>query len=452
MSEKMKWESLLNPYRIGEDTTTSKIGDKLRSEFERDYDRLIFSHPFRRLQDKTQVFPIPEHDFVHNRLTHSLEVSSVGRSLGKSVGAKVLEQHDELKELLTPFDFGSITAAASLAHDLGNPPFGHSGEESISSFFKSSEVAKLFRPLMHDKEWSDLTNFEGNAQGFRILNNPYERGLNLTLATLAAFTKYPHGSKLDYTIEGRKSQKKYGYFQNELNPFKEVANATGLIQLNKESYCRHPLVFLVEAADDICYHIIDLEDGCRLGLVNFEIVKDLLTEILGDRFDEEKLGKIHGENEKISLLRALCINKLIDESTEVFMKYEDEILLGEFDQDLISMVRSKDTLQTISKLSIEKLYRSRVVLEKEAGGFEVLENLLNTFSFSVYYKFHQPEGYNGKFRSIFRLLPENIQHYINQDVTFYQRMLYITDYISGITDRHAVSLFKRIKGISLPVS
>ncbi|MEL6558402.1 MAG: deoxyguanosinetriphosphate triphosphohydrolase [Bacteroidota bacterium] len=452
MSEKMKWESLLNPYRIGEDSSVSKLGDKLRSEFERDYDRLIFSHPFRRLQDKTQVFPIPEHDFVHNRLTHSLEVSSVGRSLGKSVGAKVLEQHSELKELFTPFDFGSITAAASLAHDLGNPPFGHSGEESISSFFKSNEVSTLFRPLMNEQEWADLTNFEGNAQGFRILNNPYERGLNLTLATLAAFTKYPHGSKLDQKIEGRKSQKKYGYFQNELAAFNEVATATGLIKLNEESYCRHPLVFLVEAADDICYHIIDLEDGCRLGLVHYETVKNLLAEILGERFDEEKLNKIHGENEKISLLRALCINKLINESTDVFMKFEDDILSGEFDTDLISEVQSKDTLKAISKMSIEKLYRSRVVLEKEAGGFEVLENLLNSFSFSVYFKFHQPDGYNGKYKSIFRLLPENIQHYINQDVTFYQRMLYITDYISGITDRHAVSLFKRIKGISLPVS
>lgn len=448
----MKWESLLNPYRIGEDSSVSKLGDKLRSEFERDYDRLIFSHPFRRLQDKTQVFPIPEHDFVHNRLTHSLEVSSVGRSLGKSVGAKVLEQHAELKELFTPFDFGSIVAAACLAHDLGNPPFGHSGEESISSFFKSEKVLTLFRPLMNEKQWCDLTNFEGNAQGFRILNNPYERGLNLTLATLAAFTKYPHGSKLEQKIEGRKSQKKYGYFQNEVAAFNEVAIATGLIRLNKESYCRHPLVFLVEAADDICYHIIDLEDGCRLGLVHFETVKKLLAEILGERFDEKKLSKIHGENEKISLLRALCINKLINESTDVFMKYEDDILSGTFDTDLISEVQSKDTLKAISKMSIEKLYRSRVVLEKEAGGFEVLENLLNSFSFSVYFKFHQPDGYNGKYRSIFRLLPENIQHYINQDVSFYQRMLYITDYISGITDRHAVSLFKRIKGISLPVS
>ena len=451
MFTKMQWESLLNPYRIGEDRSVQKSGDGLRSEFERDYDRLVFSHPFRRLQDKTQVFPIPEHDFVHNRLTHSLEVSSVGRSLGKSAGAQILERHPELKQLFSPFDFGSITAAACLAHDLGNPPFGHSGEESISSFFKSEKVSNMFRPLMKESEWADLTNFEGNAQGFRILNNPYERGLNLTMATLAAFTKYPHGSLLRSKISDRKSQKKYGYFQNELDQFAEVAEATGLIALNEESFCRHPLVFLVEAADDICYHIIDLEDGCRLGLVQFEVVRDLLAAILGERYDSAKLEKIYGENEKISLLRALCINQLIYEATTVFMKHEDAILSGDFDTDLISEVESNYILKAISKLSIEKLYRSRVVLEKEAGGFEVLENLLSDFCYSVYYKYYKPDGYNGKYRSIFRLLPDNIQYYIDQDASFYQRMLYITDYISGITDRHAVSLFKRIKGISLPV-
>ncbi len=224
-----------------------------------------------------------------------------------------------------------------------------------------------------------------------------------------------------------------------------------MLPLNDESYCRHPLVFLVEAADDICYHIIDLEDGCRLGLVQFEVVRDLLATILGDRYDPEKLDKIYGENEKISLLRALCINQLIYEATDVFIQHEEDILSGNFDTDLISEVSSKDILKAISKLSIDKLYRSRVVLEKEAGGFEVLENLLSAFCFAVYYKYHKPDGYNGKFRSTFRLLPDNIQYYISQEVSFYQRMLYITDYISGITDRHAVSLFKRIKGISLPV-
>ncbi|MGB3466205.1 MAG: deoxyguanosinetriphosphate triphosphohydrolase [Cyclobacteriaceae bacterium] len=452
MSEKMKWESLLNPYRIDEDKTVEKEGDRLRSEFERDYDRLIFSHPFRRLQDKTQVFPIPEHDFVHNRLTHSLEVSSVGRSLGKSVGAKILERQPSLNKLFTPLDFGSVTAAASLAHDLGNPPFGHSGEESISSFFRSDDVKKLFKPLMNEDQWSDLTNFEGNAQGFRILNDPFDKGVHLTMATLAAFTKYPHSSRLQQKIANRKSQNKYGYFQNEAERFFTVAEATGLIKLNDESWCRHPLVFLVEAADDICYHIIDLEDGCRLGLVAFEKVKSLLAEILAESYKEDKLNKVYGENEKISLLRALCINKLIKEASQVFIDHEDEILMGDFDEDLISRVASRAVLKEINELSVDKLYRSRVVLEKEAGGFEVLENLLHAFSFSVYYKFHQPESFNGKYKSIFRLLPDNLQHYILQDVTFYQRMLYITDYVSGITDRHAVSLFKRIKGISLPVS
>ncbi len=452
MSQLMKWDRLLNPCRLGENKDPNFSGDGLRSEFDKDYDRLIFSHPFRRLQDKTQVFPIPEHDFVHNRLTHSLEVSSVGRSLGKSVGTQVLAKYPELQDKFSTYDFGAITAAASLAHDLGNPPFGHSGEESISSFFKSAEVEAKFRPLVSEKEWGDLTNFEGNAQGFRILNNPYDRGLKLTIATMAAFTKYPHGSILNSRIAGRKSQKKYGFFQNELAAFQEVVAETGMLPLNDESYSRHPLVFLVEAADDICYHIIDLEDACRLGLVSYDLVKSLLAEILGDQFNEEKLEKIYGENERISLLRALSINKLIHEATNVFMENEEAILAGEFDQDLISCLASHEALSKIGKLSVEKIYRSRVVLEKEAGGFEVLENLLNAFCFSVYYQFHQPNSFNGKYKSIFRLLPDNLQHYIKQEVSFYQRMLYITDYISGITDRNAVTLFKSIKGVSLPVS
>jgi len=451
MSQMMNWEKLLNPNRLGMKRNSNLSRDGLRSEFDRDYDRLIFSHPFRRLQDKTQVFPIPEHDFVHNRLTHSLEVSSVGRSLGKSVGTKVIDNHPPLAEKFTPHDFGAVVAAASLAHDLGNPPFGHSGEESISSFFKSGDVHEKFRPLVSEKEWGDLTNFEGNAQGFRILNNPHDRGLSLTIATMAAFTKYPHSSILKQKIDGRKSQKKYGYFQNEINAFDEVVRETGLIALNKESYCRHPLVFLVEAADDICYHIIDLEDACRLGLVSYDQVKSLLSEILGEQFDEDKLEKIYGENERISLLRALTINKLIHEATKVFMENEEGILSGQFDQDLISCVDSHQALSKIADLSVERIYRSRIVLEKEAGGFEVLENLLEAFCFSVYYQFHQPTSFNGKYQSIFRLLPDNLQHYIKKDVSFYQRMLYITDYISGITDRNAVSLFKSIKGISLPV-
>ncbi len=448
MTNKMNWESLLNFSRPGDKKGADHTPDQIRSAFERDYDRIIFSHPFRKLQDKTQVFPIPEHDFVHNRLTHSLEVSSVGRSLGKIVGAAVLEKHQELKTRYSSFDFGAIVAAACLAHDIGNPPFGHSGEEAISSFFKSHEAKTLFDDKLSPNEWKDLQNFEGNAQGFRIIN---DSGLKLTYATMGAFTKYPHGSLLNEKVGGRKSQKKFGFYQQEKGAFEDMAKALELIPINSESYARHPLVFLVEAADDICYHIIDLEDGCRLGLVSFEFVRDIFAKILGDRYRPEKLEMIIGEAEKISVLRALVINKLIEEVSLVFMSKEDEILSGDFDEALIDNVPSAPHLNEIIKVSIAKLYRAQQVLEKEAGGYQVIEDLLKSFGFAVYTQYFDEEHVTGKTKSVYRMLSKTTQDRLDKEETLYQKLLVVTDFVSGLTDRYAISLFKTLKGISLPI-
>lgn len=448
----MNWEKLLSYHRPGSKITGEHSIDQIRSAFEKDFDRIIFSHPFRKLQDKTQVFPIPEQDFVHNRLTHSLEVSSVGRSLGKSVGTEVIKKHPNLGERFSPFDFGAITAAASLAHDIGNPPFGHSGEEAISGYFKSEGAKSLFGDSLTAYQWKDLTNFEGNAQGFRILNSDhFDQGLKLTYASMGAFTKYPHGSLLNAKIDGRKSQKKFGYFQSEKDAFNEMIDQLGLPALNEESFTRHPLVFLVEAADDICYHVIDFEDGCRLNLVSFETVKNFFAQILKERFDEKKLAKIGGENEKISVLRALVINQLIGEVSTEFMKYEEEILAGTFDKSLVDCIPSAPILNEISNISIEKLYRAQIVLEKEAGGYEVIERLLESFCTSMYYNYYQIESVTGKTKSVFRLIPGELKRKLDDSEQLYNRLLLITDYISGLTDRHAISLFKTIKGISLPI-
>src|SRR5688500_14709290 len=283
----MIWKTLLSAKRKGQ-----KIGsnaESSRSAFEQDYDRIIFSHPFRRLQDKTQVHPLPEHDFVHTRLTHSLEVSSVGRSLGKRAGEVILQRHPSLTGDFSLFDFGAIVAAAALAHDLGNPPFGHAGEDGISDFFLHHSGGQSFKELVTKEEWYDLTRFEGNAQGFRILDKE-QYGLKLTYASLGAFTKYPCPAFFPERDKKKKSQKKFGFFQSEKDAFKEVACDLELIQRNGDSWCRHPLAFLVEAADDICYSIIDLEDGCRLGLVSFEDTVELLSGILKDKLDKKKLG------------------------------------------------------------------------------------------------------------------------------------------------------------------
>ncbi|MEQ6168131.1 deoxyguanosinetriphosphate triphosphohydrolase [Ekhidna sp. MALMAid0563] len=443
----MNWLQLLSHKRPGETNTIAH--DQTRSRFDQDYDRIIFSHPFRKLQDKTQVFPLPEDDFVHTRLTHSLEVAVVGRSLAKNAGTHLLEKYPELRKSgYTIHDFGGIVGAACLAHDLGNPPFGHSGEDSISSFFLTNEKGQFFKEKVSAKEWKDLTTFEGNAQGLRILNGKGNGGLKLTFATLGAFTKYPLSSSCEKE-KGRKSQKKFGYYQCNSQLFHEMANEMELIPVGENKWCRHPLAFLVEAADDICYHIIDLEDGCRLGLVPFETVKELLAEIIGDSYSEEKVQKIPSQNERLGTLRALAINQLIKECSDAFIEHEEHMLDGSFDTDLTSLIPSAPAMKKIIDLSIEKIYRSKIVLEKEAGGYEVIDNLIEAFSTAVYAKYF--DNPLPKHQSVLRLLPEEFEVQLKSAESVYEALQIVIDFISGLTDSHAVRLYKTIKGYRLPV-
>ncbi len=447
----MNWTQLLSSKRFG-DKDVKPISET-RSRFDQDFDRLIFSHPFRKLQDKTQVFPLPEDDFVHTRLTHSLEVSSVGRSLGRAAGEYLLQSHPELKEEgFTIHDLGSIVGAACLAHDLGNPPFGHSGESAISSFYLNHPDGQFFQNLVTGKEWEDLTNFEGNAQGFRIMNDEKEGGLALTFATLGAFTKYPKTSSAP-VIKGRKSQKKYGVYRSNFEQFKFMAIDMGLVSIDDEAWCRHPLAFLVEAADDICYNIIDLEDGCRLGLLSFEKTKDLLAAIIGDKFNEAKLLKIEDQNNKLGMLRALAISQLITETVEVFKRHEKSMLSGEFDQALTDIIPSAEALAKISTLSIDKIYRAKQVLEREAGGFEVIERLMNAFARAVYFKFFEKDAFNPRQRSIYLLLNPSIRLRLEKpNQSMYDHLLIVSDFISSLTDSYAIKLYKILNGYSLPAT
>jgi len=432
----MNWSQLLSPQRQNQKTATDAVS---RSSFEQDFDRIIFSHPFRKLQDKTQVHPLPEHDFVHTRLTHSLEVSSVGRSLGKRAGEVIMERHLELEKDFSSFDFGAITAAAALAHDMGNPPFGHAGEAALSEYFKTNTTYKV-----SDAEREDLVNFEGNAQGFRILNKK-QFGLRLTYATLGAFTKYPCPSLLPGRDKKKKSQKKFGYFQSEAGAFKDVADKLGLISSSEGVWCRHPIAFLVEAADDICYSIIDLEDGCRLGLVSFNEIVDLLAPILGSKLDKQKLSTSSGLNEKLGVLRALTIGELINASTEVFLDNEKSILDGSFDTALTDLCRFKDALGVINKVSVEKIYHTHTVVEIEASGHEVLPGLLHEFV-SAGMDLKNPLA-SKKNTNLALLFPEEIRLAIS-DADTYTILRNVIDFISGLTDRHALSLYRKIKGIS----
>ncbi|MEQ8472933.1 MAG: deoxyguanosinetriphosphate triphosphohydrolase [Marinoscillum sp.] len=447
----MNWIQLLSPRRFGDKTDITVTNDS-RSRFEQDYDRLIFSHPFRKLQDKTQVFPLPEDDFVHTRLTHSLEVSSVGRSLGKAVGEKLLTRYPELSDAGYTFhDFGGIVAAASLAHDLGNPPFGHSGETAISSFFTDNEKGRIFQKIVDEKEWSDLISFEGNAQGFRILNDENNGGLKLTFAALGAFTKYPKSSFAPKD-NSRKSQKKYGYYRSNLEQFKIIAETMGLHTLGEEAWCRHPLTFLVEAADDICYNIIDLEDGCRLGLVSYEQTRDLMAAIIGDKYDEEKLERSDDVNQKLGLLRALAISELITECVELFLEKEASILSGDFDGALTDHIPCAEALGAISSLSVEKIYRSKQVLEREAGGFEVIGKLMESFCLASYTRYFDEPHHTPRLQSVYRLLPAGIQSKLTNAASEYELLLGVMDFISSLTDSYAIKLYKTIYGFSLPTS
>lgn len=440
----MNWIQLLSSQRLNQKSDST---ESTRSTFEQDYDRIVFSHPFRRLQDKTQVHPLPEHDFVHTRLTHSLEVSSVGRSLGRRVGEVLIQRHAELSTKFSSHDFGTVVASASLAHDLGNPPFGHSGEDGLSDFFLHHEGQK-YKPHFTDAEWADLTHFEGNAQGFRILNKSQYQGLRLTVATLGAFTKYPCPALFTQRNKSKKSQKKFGFFQTEQGLFEQTAEKLGLIKNSEHVWARHPLAFLVEAADDICYNIIDLEDGCRLGLVPVNETIELLAGILRQDFNPDKAARIKSVDEKIGVLRAMAIGKLISDVVEVFLQHETEILSGQFDQALTDLGAYKNELKQIIDVSIEKIYRARHVVEIESAGFEVLPGLLDEFIKAAEHLVKKNQA--RKYSNLARLLPQETASIIltNPDNT-YLHFREVVDFVSGLTDRYALSLYRKIKGFEI---
>lgn len=415
-----------------------------RTPFQRDYDRIVFSSAFRRLHDKTQVFPLPENDLVHSRLTHSLEVACVGRSLGTIVGQAVVARGD-VPPWCTARDFGDVVAAACLAHDIGNPPFGHSGEDAIGSWFGGPGAAHL--ASLSPTERSDLELFEGNAQGFRIvtrLQMPTQPGLRLTHATLAAFTKYPRGSAPKGERPAR--HKKHGFHAAEARYFEEVAGAVGLPPRDAatrdgrpvSAWARHPLAFLVEAADDICYAILDLEDGVRLGHVGFDLAYQCLEPLakLRRALDAEGDAK-----ERVGLLRAMAISTLISECFAVFTERERDILAGTLDEPLTKLVPSRGHLEVIKKETRARCYQAREVLEIEIAGYEVLTFLLEELVGAALVDVPTPRQ-----EKLLKLLPHDPRAH---DRTPYERILVVTDYLSGMTDTFAVSTFRRLKGMAL---
>ena len=444
----MEWKQLISNKRFGQEHKHAERHDD-RSEFKRDYDRLIFSSAFRRLQNKTQVFPLPGSIFVHNRLTHSLEVASVGMSIGNDISRRVIQKQPDLKDTLVE-EIGTIVSAACLAHDLGNPPFGHSGEKAIQTFFSEGPGLKI-KSMVSSEFWDDITHFEGNANAFRILTHRFkgrrQGGFVMTYSMLASIVKYPFASSL------AGNHGKFGFFASEAESYRKIADELGISCKSAPGeplkYARHPLVYMVEAADDICYEIMDIEDSHKLKILSFAETEHLLLSF----FDEEIQQKIRqriideeltDENEKVVYMRASVIGKLENECVAAFLAHEEEILAGTFEGSLIDHIseRQKKAYKECEKISYSKIYQSKPVLDIELSGYQIMATLMEVFIEAAV----NPSRFYSK-----QLLRRVSSQYDIENENLEERIMAVIDYISGMTDIYALDIYQKINGISLPI-
>ncbi len=444
----MEWKQLISNKRFGQEHKHAERHDD-RSEFKRDYDRLIFSSAFRRLQNKTQVFPLPGSIFVHNRLTHSLEVASVGMSIGNDISRHVIQKRPELKDTLVE-EIGTIVSAACLAHDLGNPPFGHSGEKAIQTFFSEGPGQKI-KSMVSSEFWDDITHFEGNANAFRILTHRFkgrrQGGFVMTYSMLASIVKYPFASCL------AGNHGKFGFFASETESYRKIADELCSFGQSPPGQplksARHPLVYMVEAADDICYEIMDIEDSHKLKILSFAETEHLLLSF----FDEDIQQKIRqriideeltDENEKVVYMRASVIGKLENECVAAFLAHEEEILAGTFEGSLIDHIseRQKKAYKECEKISYSKIYQSKPVLDIELSGYKIMATLMEVFIEAAV----NPSRFYSK-----QLLRRVSSQYDIENENLEERIMAVIDYISGMTDIYALDIYQKINGISLPI-
>lgn len=444
----MNWQQLISNKRLGQEHRHAERHDD-RSEFKRDYDRLIYSAPFRRLQNKTQVFPLPGSIFVHNRLTHSLEVSSLGQSLGNDVCTRLKLKHPELANTLFE-EIGTIVSAACLAHDMGNPPFGHSGEKAMQTFFTEGD-GKQLKSMVSSQFWDDITHFEGNANAFRLLTHRFfgrrQGGFVMTYSMLASIVKYPFSS----SWAGRHG--KFGFFQSEAEDYRKIADELGVICKSKPGeplkYARHPLVYLVEAADDICYEIMDIEDAHKLKILSFEETTQLLLGFFDEDMRREITARIQEEgvtdnNEQVVYMRASVIGKLENECVRAFVEHEEEILNGTFEGSIIGNIAplQREAYRRCTEISYQKIYHSKPVLDIELSGYKIMETLMSVFVNAAV----NPKRFYSQ-----QLLRRVSSQYDIHSEDLETRIMAVIDYISGMTDVYALDIYQKIKGVALPI-
>lgn len=444
---KMNWTELVNDKRLGLEDYHDPKKNSTRTDFRRDYDRLVFSSPFRRLQNKTQVFPLPGSIFVHNRLTHSLEVSCVGKSMADNIAVSLRRKYSALGEPVEQFDhIGDIVAAACLAHDLGNPPFGHSGEKAIGTFFSEGKGLAL-KPFFSHAEWNDLTHFEGNANAFRVLTHQFngrrKGGFAMTYSTLASIVKYPFES-------GLSTKGKFGFFTSEREDFLKVAATLGVKRLSAEGeplrFARHPLVYIVEAADDICYEVMDIEDAHKLKILSTEQVMDVMLAFFGYERRaamEKNMSRVDDPNEKIAYLRSCVVGALVERCAETFIKHEEEILDGTFSGPLIDHINEteRDGYRRCAELSWAKIYRSADVVDVELAGNRIITFLLEALVDAVV---HPELNYSRL------LLAKFPGQYDVSAPTLFGKVQAVLDHVSAMTDVYALDLYRKLNGWSLP--
>ena len=443
----MNWNQLISNCRLGQEHRHLERHDD-RTEFKRDYDRLIFSAPFRRLQNKTQVFPLPGSVFVHNRLTHSLEVASVGMSLGNDVARAICAKNADLIDSLVP-EIGQIVSSACLAHDLGNPPFGHSGEKAIQTFFTEGK-GNYLKERVSPQFWSDITRFDGNANAFRLLTHSFKGrrkgGFAMTYSTLASIVKYPFPSY-------HAAKNKFGFFTSECDNYLMIANRLGIPMLSdepgNERWARYPLVYLVEAADDICYEIMDLEDAFKLKILSYEETSDLMLGFFDEKTKNRILQRIDDEdlsdsNETIQYLRACVIGNLEHECAQAFLNNEQQILEGSFSGSLVDHISEvpRQAYVNCTKVAKSRIYKSQPVLDVELSGYRIMATLMELMIEAI----EHPDRYYSQ-----QLIGRVSSQYDIESQDLETRLMAVIDYISGMTDVYALDVYQKICGISLPI-